>query len=126
MVAISASHFRHVWGRCWVADEQLIDDMLDVTASSAALGKPGGGADLKLGLATAPTLFAWQENAAMGPLIARRFERDGDVEAVRWQASGLADVAGSSDHRPVVRRGEDSGACAQAWRSRARRATNIA
>ena len=87
--AILASHFRYARRARGPADEQLIDDMLDVTASSAALGKPGGGADLKLGLATAPTLFAWQENAAMGALIARKFEREGDVEAVRSEHCAL-------------------------------------
>jgi hexaprenyl-diphosphate synthase len=46
------------------------------------LGKPGG-ADLKLGLATGPALAAWEEHPEMGPLIARKFEGDGDVEHAR-------------------------------------------
>lgn len=46
------------------------------------LGKPAG-ADLKLGLATAPALFAWEEHPAlMSPLIMRRFKGPGDVETV--------------------------------------------
>lgn len=45
------------------------------------MGKPGG-ADLKLGLATAPALFAWEEHDEMGPLIMRKFDREGDVELV--------------------------------------------
>ena len=36
---------------------QLIDDMLDFISTSEVLGKPAA-ADLKLGLATAPVLFA--------------------------------------------------------------------
>jgi decaprenyl-diphosphate synthase subunit 1 len=36
---------------------QLVDDLLDFVSSSAAMGKPTA-ADLKLGLATAPVLFA--------------------------------------------------------------------
>jgi len=36
---------------------QLVDDLLDFVASSTAMGKPTA-ADLKLGLATAPVLFA--------------------------------------------------------------------
>ena len=36
---------------------QLIDDVLDFVSSDAALGKPTA-ADLKLGLATGPVLFA--------------------------------------------------------------------
>lgn len=36
---------------------QLVDDLLDFVASSSTMGKPTA-ADLKLGLATAPVLFA--------------------------------------------------------------------
>ncbi|KDQ15550.1 hypothetical protein BOTBODRAFT_108396 [Botryobasidium botryosum FD-172 SS1] len=61
---------------------QLVDDLLDYS-TSAELGKPGGGADLKLGLSTAPALFAWEEYPEMGPLIARKFKGDGDVEQAR-------------------------------------------
>lgn len=39
---------------------QLVDDLLDFVASSEALGKPTA-ADLKLGLATAPVLFACEQ-----------------------------------------------------------------
>ncbi|BGP30543.1 coq1 putative hexaprenyl diphosphate synthase [Rhodotorula toruloides] len=62
---------------------QLIDDMLDFTATAADLGKPGGGADLKLGLATAPALYAWDEFPELGELIERKFEREGDVERAK-------------------------------------------
>ncbi|KAF8323795.1 terpenoid synthase, partial [Clavulina sp. PMI_390] len=61
---------------------QLVDDALDFSPSSE-LGKPGFGADLKLGLATAPTLFAWEEYPEMGPLINRRFKGEGDVDKAR-------------------------------------------
>lgn len=61
---------------------QLIDDMLDFTASAAELGKPGGGADLKLGLATAPALYAWEEFPELGALIERKFSQPDDVERV--------------------------------------------
>lgn len=60
---------------------QLVDDMLDYTISSEELGKPAG-ADLELGLATAPLLFAWRENADLGPLVGRKFAGDGDVQMV--------------------------------------------
>jgi hexaprenyl-diphosphate synthase len=63
--------------------KQLVDDMLDFTASESAFGKPSNGADLKLGLATAPTLYAWEQHPALGPLIARNFAEDGDVEQAR-------------------------------------------
>lgn len=39
---------------------QLIDDLLDVTATDDDLGKPAI-ADMKLGLSTAPVLFASQQ-----------------------------------------------------------------
>jgi hexaprenyl-diphosphate synthase len=58
--------------------------MLDFAVSDASFGKPSGGADLRLGLATAPTLYAWEEFEEMGPLIQRRFEKEGDVELVSY------------------------------------------
>lgn len=60
---------------------QLVDDMLDYTVSGTELGKPAG-ADLELGLATAPLLFAWKENPELGPLVGRKFNQDGDVQRV--------------------------------------------
>ncbi|KAF9581617.1 coq1 putative hexaprenyl diphosphate synthase [Lunasporangiospora selenospora] len=62
---------------------QLVDDMLDFTVSSDEFGKPTG-ADLKLGLATAPVLFAWEEYPALGKLIKRNFDQPGDVE-MAWE-----------------------------------------
>lgn len=70
---------------------QLVDDMLDYTVSGEELGKPAG-ADLELGLATAPLLFAWKENFALGKLVGRKFGREGDVQLAREmvsQSSGL-------------------------------------
>jgi hexaprenyl-diphosphate synthase len=55
--------------------------MLDFS-TSAELGKPSGGADMQLGLTTAPALFAWEEEPKMGELISRRFSGNGDVEMV--------------------------------------------
>jgi len=60
---------------------QLVDDVLDYESASATLGKPGG-ADLSLGLATGPTLYAWEEHPEMGILIQRKFREAGDVEKV--------------------------------------------
>lgn len=66
----------------WFVDiVQLIDDVLDYEAGEASLGKPGG-ADLQLGLATGPALYAWEEHPDLGPLIERKFENAGDVELV--------------------------------------------
>eukprot|EP00127_Corallochytrium_limacisporum_P004031 Clim_evm80s156 gene=Clim_evmTU80s156 len=58
---------------------QVVDDLLDIIATTEALGKPAA-ADMRLGLATAPVLYAKEENSALQPLIARKFCREGDVE----------------------------------------------
>jgi hexaprenyl-diphosphate synthase len=60
---------------------QLVDDMLDYTRSEKELGKPVG-ADLELGLATAPLLFAWKTIPELGALVGRKFAREGDVARV--------------------------------------------
>ncbi|KAJ1961504.1 coq1 putative hexaprenyl diphosphate synthase [Dipsacomyces acuminosporus] len=67
-----------IYGRNLGVAYQIIDDLLDFTVSEKELGKPVG-ADLGLGLATAPVLYAWQEYPELGPLIARRFSVEGDV-----------------------------------------------
>ena len=61
---------------------QLVDDMLDYTTTSESLGKPAG-ADLELGLATAPLLFAWKGNQQLGVLVGRKFAADGDVQMAK-------------------------------------------
>lgn len=61
---------------------QLVDDILDYESAQGTMGKPGG-ADLQLGLATGPALFAWEEHPELGPLIERKFKEPGDVELVR-------------------------------------------
>lgn len=60
---------------------QLVDDMLDYTRSERELGKPAG-ADLELGLATAPLLFAWRVRPELGELVGRKFAGEGDVRRV--------------------------------------------
>ncbi|KAL0937012.1 hexaprenyl pyrophosphate synthetase [Colletotrichum truncatum] len=61
---------------------QLVDDLLDYTRSEKELGKPAG-ADLELGLATAPLLFAWKQMPELGALVGRKFEQEGDVARAR-------------------------------------------
>ncbi|KAF7997701.1 hypothetical protein HCN44_008874 [Aphidius gifuensis] len=58
---------------------QLVDDLLDFVSSSETMGKPAA-ADLKLGLATAPVLFACEKYPELDPMILRRFQEPGDVE----------------------------------------------
>lgn len=71
----------YLYGRNLGLAFQLVDDMLDYTISGEELGKPAG-ADLELGLATAPLLFAWKENPELGALVGRKFSREGDVHRV--------------------------------------------
>lgn len=58
---------------------QLIDDLLDFVSTSEVMGKPTA-ADLKLGLATAPVLFACEKFPELNSMIMRRFKEEGDVE----------------------------------------------
>ncbi|XP_061777610.1 decaprenyl-diphosphate synthase subunit 1 isoform X2 [Nerophis ophidion] len=62
---------------------QLVDDVLDFTTGASQLGKPSA-ADLKLGLATGPVLFACQQFPELHAMIMRRFSSKGDV-AQAWQ-----------------------------------------
>jgi hexaprenyl-diphosphate synthase len=64
---------------------QLIDDALDYETDPENLsniGKPGNGADLRLGLVTAPVLLAAEENPALLPYIQRRFSERDDAKQV--------------------------------------------
>lgn len=58
---------------------QIVDDILDFTASSDALGKPAG-SDLKSGNLTAPALYALEEKPYLDVLIQREFTQEGDLE----------------------------------------------
>jgi geranylgeranyl pyrophosphate synthase len=58
---------------------QLIDDILDFEGTTGVIGKAPL-ADLKSGLATAPTLFAADEFPQLVALINRKFESPGDIE----------------------------------------------
>ncbi|XP_070784451.1 all trans-polyprenyl-diphosphate synthase PDSS1 [Enoplosus armatus] len=62
---------------------QLVDDVLDFTSGANHLGKPSA-ADLKLGLATGPVLFACQQFPELHAMIMRRFSSKGDVDRA-WQ-----------------------------------------
>ena len=56
--------------------------MLDFTVTSDQFGKPAN-ADLSLGLATAPVLYAAEKYPELYPLIERKFSEAGDVELAR-------------------------------------------
>ncbi|KAG0175533.1 coq1 putative hexaprenyl diphosphate synthase [Apophysomyces sp. BC1034] len=88
---IEVANVSYDFGRNLGLAFQLVDDMLDFTVTAADLGKPAG-ADLKLGLATAPVLFAWEEFPELGPLIKRKFSQKGDAEQARllvYRSNGL-------------------------------------
>lgn len=70
----AAEEFGHHLGMAY----QIVDDILDFTGASATLGKPAQ-ADMELGLATAPILYAMEEEPSLKPLIQRRFKEAGDV-----------------------------------------------
>ncbi|EPS40212.1 hypothetical protein H072_5955 [Dactylellina haptotyla CBS 200.50] len=81
----------YLYGKNLGLSFQLVDDLLDYTITSQDLGKPAQ-ADLKLGLATAPVLFAWEQYEELGPLIVRKFSEPGDVEkalALVQRSNGL-------------------------------------
>ncbi|RWA12547.1 hypothetical protein EKO27_g2584 [Xylaria grammica] len=72
----------YAYGRNLGLAFQLVDDILDYTQSGKSLGKPAG-ADLELGLATAPLLFAWKTTPELGSLVGRKFEQEGDIQRAR-------------------------------------------
>ena len=68
----------YIYGKNLGLSFQLVDDMLDYSSQAGELGKPSG-ADLELGLATAPLLFAWRTTPELGELVGRKFAAEGDV-----------------------------------------------
>lgn len=58
---------------------QIVDDILDFTGSTEALGKPAA-SDLKSGNLTAPVLFALEEKPYLEVLIEREFANTGDID----------------------------------------------
>ncbi|MHC5723713.1 MAG: solanesyl diphosphate synthase [Nostoc sp.] len=67
------------YGRHFGIAFQIVDDILDFTSTTDALGKPVG-SDLKSGNLTAPVLFALAQKPSLEVLIDREFAQDGDLE----------------------------------------------
>jgi len=74
-LALAAERFGYHFGLAY----QIVDDILDFTCTSEELGKPAM-ADVSLGLATAPILYASMECRELQPIIKRRFKEAGDAE----------------------------------------------
>ncbi|MEM9448221.1 MAG: solanesyl diphosphate synthase [Cyanobacteria bacterium P01_E01_bin.6] len=73
-----ASHLYH-YGRHLGLAFQIVDDILDFTASAEVLGKPTC-SDLKSGNLTAPVIYALEEHPNLKGLIDREFAQDGDLD----------------------------------------------
>ncbi|NER21201.1 MAG: solanesyl diphosphate synthase [Symploca sp. SIO1B1] len=58
---------------------QIVDDILDFTASTEVLGKPAA-SDLISGHLTAPVLYSLKENPQLELLIERQFDQVNDIE----------------------------------------------
>ncbi|WP_341524952.1 solanesyl diphosphate synthase [Nostoc sp. UHCC 0302] len=78
---VSAETAEHLYnyGRHLGLAFQIVDDILDFTSTTDALGKPVG-SDLKSGHLTAPVLFALEEKPSLEALIEREFAQEGDLE----------------------------------------------
>jgi heptaprenyl diphosphate synthase len=72
---------------------QIVDDVLDLTATEQALGKPAG-QDLVEGVYTLPVIYALQESPKLRSLLGRPLERDALSEVRRLAtADGAVDAA---------------------------------
>ena len=89
-LAKAAERFGYHFGLAY----QIIDDILDFTGSSEDLGKPAM-ADVSLGLATAPLLYASEERRELQPIIKRRFKEAGDPERAYELAMATDGVSNS-------------------------------
>ena len=67
------------FGRCAGLAFQIVDDILDFTGTTDALGKPAA-SDLRSGNLTAPVLFAMEETPYLKDLIERQLQEPGDAE----------------------------------------------
>ena len=78
-VSAEVAEHLYAYGRHVGLAFQIVDDILDFTASTEVLGKPAG-SDLVSGNLTAPVLYALEEKPYLEGLIEREFSQDGDLE----------------------------------------------
>ena len=83
VMTVAAEEFGYHLGMAF----QIIDDILDFTGASASLGKPAQ-ADMQLGLATAPILFASEQIKELRPIVERKFKESNDVQKAVALATG--------------------------------------
>jgi heptaprenyl diphosphate synthase len=90
------TRFGHHLGMCF----QIVDDILDLTASDEALGKPAG-QDLVEGIYTLPVIYAMEENAELGGLLGGPLDktrRDGARRLATANGAVDAALAVARDH----------------------------
>ncbi len=90
----------YLYGRNLGLAFQIVDDILDFTASAEVLGKPAG-SDLASGNLTAPTLYALQEYPQLTELIATEFEDISDLEkalSLVHESEGIAKSRALAQH----------------------------
>ncbi|PZC42899.1 MAG: heptaprenyl diphosphate synthase/octaprenyl-diphosphate synthase [Chloroflexi bacterium] len=98
------------YGRCLGMAFQIVDDVLDFTATAAELGKPVGG-DLLAGTLTLPSILLMEE-ASGGDVVRRLFASEDEGE----RESLLAEALGSIRAGDILERSQ---ATALEWQGRA-------
>jgi len=86
------TRFGHHLGMCF----QIVDDVLDVTASEDVLGKPAGN-DILEGVYTLPVIHALAESAELQDLLGHKIERDSLPRARELVVASDGAVARSVD-----------------------------
>ncbi len=90
----------YLYGRNLGLAFQIVDDILDFTASDEVLGKPAG-SDLASGNLTAPTLYALKEYPQLIELIATEFEDEADLDkalSLVHSSEGIAKARALAQH----------------------------
>jgi heptaprenyl diphosphate synthase len=95
------SYGRHL-GMCF----QVVDDVLDLTATDATLGKPAG-QDLLEGIYTLPVIYALADDGILRDLLGRPLDTDRLAQArERAAANGSVDAALAVARDHAVKAGE--------------------
>jgi heptaprenyl diphosphate synthase len=85
---------------------QVVDDVLDLTATDVTLGKPAG-QDLLEGIYTLPVIYALTEDRGLRDLLGRPLDAERLVEArERASANGSVDAALAVARDHAVKAGE--------------------